>query len=134
MFEYRLWHVLISLAEKAKLSKIQDKPLEIWGSEKMTRDFLSTRSASRIISELVDLDLGILNIGSGQETNIEDVAKIVTTVFELDKKYYFTGDKVGVLKRVLDTRKLQQFSSTSKSIDTLTEIHHFYSKMKALSL
>jgi GDP-L-fucose synthase len=126
-------HVLISLAEKAKLSKIQDKRLEIWGSEKMTRDFLSTGSASRIIAEIVDLDLGILNIGSGRETNIEDIAKLIASIFELDQGYYFTGDKVGVLNRVSDTRKLQDFSPTSRTIDTLQEINDFYSKMKELS-
>jgi GDP-L-fucose synthase len=127
-------HVLISLAEKAKLSKIQDVGLEVWGSPKMTRDFLSTKSAAKIISEIVDHDLGILNIGSGQETNIEDIAKLVATIFELDKGYYFTGDKVGVLNRVSDTTKLQEYSQTSQTIDTLSELHDFFSKLKALSL
>jgi GDP-L-fucose synthase len=126
-------HVLISLAEKAKIAKIQDKPLEIWGSKKMTRDFLSTRSASKIISELVDLDLGILNIGSGQETNIEDIAKLIASTFELDKGYYFTGDKVGVLNRVSDTSKLQEFSPTARYINSLSEINDFYLKMKELT-
>jgi GDP-L-fucose synthase len=125
-------HVLVSLAEKAKLSKVQNRGLEIWGSPKMTRDFLSTKSTAKIITELVDRDLGILNIGSGHETSIEDIAKIVSAVFELDKGYYFTGDKVGVLNRVSDTTKLQEYSQASRTIDTLSEVHEFYSKMKLL--
>jgi GDP-L-fucose synthase len=121
-------HVLISLAEKAKMAKRDGTGLALWGSEKMSRDFLSTKSAAQIITELVDLDLGILNIGSGRETKIQEVAKIIVEVFDLENGYSFNGENVGVVNRFSDTRKLQKHSATASNLDTLGEIREFYSK------
>ncbi len=121
-------HVLISLATKALIAKKEKKPLEIWGSPKTSRDFISVESAAQIITELVDKDLDVINIASGVEITIGELAELVCEIFSLHEGYLFTGELEGVSKRVSDTTKLKEFSATSLELDTISEIRIFLEK------
>ena len=121
-------HVLISLATKAQISKSENKTLEIWGTPKTTRDFISVESASKIIAELVDKDLDVINIASGVEITIGQLADLTSEVFNLEKGYFFTGELEGVNQRFSDITKLQKVSATSKNLDSFSEIRNFLEK------
>jgi GDP-L-fucose synthase len=121
-------HVLISLATKALIAKSENKTLEIWGTPKTTRDFISVESASKIITELVDKDLDVINIASGVEITIGQLAALTSEVFNLEKGYFFTGELEGVNQRVSDITKLQKVSASSINLDSFSEIRIFLEK------
>ena len=121
-------HVLISLATKALIAKKEKKILEIWGTPKTSRDFISVESTANIIAELVDKDLDVINIASGIEITIGEVANLVVEVFELEKGFIFTGQLEGVDQRVSDTQKLREVSTTSLNLDPVSDIRTFFKK------
>lgn len=118
-------HVLISLVNKALEAKLGNEVLSIWGSGRATRDFLSTHSASGIICDLFDQNLGIINIGTGVEIGIDQIAKVIEKEFLLEKGYVFTGQKEGILNRYSDIQKLQKYSKIANELDPLEEIKRF---------
>lgn len=111
-------HVVVSLLEKAKLCKREDLSLEVWGDGTASRDFLSTYDASKIIVELMDADVGILNIASGQEIYIKEIAEHIISEFELNKGITFLKSNQGITKRYCSVEKLNSFSPHSLEIDS----------------
>ncbi len=84
-FNEKTGHVIPSLIARAFSSKKEKLPLQVWGDSNDSRDFLFSRvAATRIIQALSYRYDGLLNIGSGQERKIFDVAE-------------FIGNEVGVL-------------------------------------
>ena len=115
-------HVMVSLLEKAKSAQKEDKPLSVWGEPSSSRDFLSTRSAAEIISELTNQDIGIVNIASGTEISIETIAKLICGIFALEKGYEFTHEMQGIPNRYCDSTKLRKYSKYACSVNSLEEI------------
>jgi GDP-L-fucose synthase len=115
-------HVVVSLLEKAKLAKLNNELLYVWGNQNVTRDFLSTQMAASIILELIGKDVGALNIASGQEIAISRIAEEITHAFELEKGFRFTGENIGILNRVSDTTKLKMYSKNAKLVDSWGEL------------
>jgi GDP-L-fucose synthase len=126
-------HVIVSLLNKAKAAKTSKSPLEVWGREGTTRDFLSTDTASQIIFELIDKDLGVLNIASGQELAISRIAEALKQNFELDMGYKFTGENQGILKRVSDVTKLKKYSPSAHFIDSWQELTELIKRNSEIS-
>jgi GDP-L-fucose synthase len=84
-FNEKTGHVIPSLIARAFSSKKEKLPLQVWGDSNDSRDFLFSQvAATRIIQALSYRYDGLLNIGSGQERKIFDVAE-------------FIGNEVGVL-------------------------------------
>lgn len=115
-------HVMVSLLKKANIARSESKALSVWGEPTSSRDFLSTKSAVKIITELVDQHIGVVNIASGQEITIESVAKIICQEFELTKGIEFTYEMQGIPNRVCSIRKLQNFSKFIEQVDSWKEI------------
>lgn len=115
-------HVIISLLEKANIAYKTNTTLEVWGDGSASRDFLSTKSASEIIVDLVDKHTGIVNIASGQEIPIRDIAEEVKSVFEISKEVRFTGINQGITQRTCSTEKLRKYSNILKKIDSRSEL------------
>lgn len=125
-------HVLISLATKALKAKSEGTPLLIWGNGLATRDFLSTESAARIICDLFGIDAGILNIGSGQELSIKNLAAIAVEIFEIEKGYRFTGENEGITHRYSNVEQLRKLSHNAQENDSLSQIYSFFSQVNAI--
>lgn len=109
-------HVVVSLLEKAKLAKLESKPLEVWGTGSASRDFLSTTDAAKIIMSLVNVNAGVLNIASGVEISISEIAEYIVEAFGL-KAFEFVGVNEGITNRVCSVSKLRRFSQMVDGLD-----------------
>lgn len=115
-------HVVISLLEKAARIYNSSDPLEVWGDGTASRDFLSTKAAAGLLIDLVDKHLGIVNIASGKEIFIKEIANEIVEVFELDGGIKFVGFNQGITRRVCSTEKLKKFTSFAKEINSKKEL------------
>jgi GDP-L-fucose synthase len=115
-------HVVVSLLEKAARIYSSDAPLEVWGEGTASRDFLSTETASQILVDLIDSHVGIVNIASGQEILIKDIANEIAKVFGLQGGIKFVGINQGITGRVCSTEKLEKFSSPLIKINSKKEL------------
>jgi GDP-L-fucose synthase len=111
-------HVVVSLLEKAKRAREEGKVLEVWGTGAASRDFLSTNDASRLIVSLMDRDVGVINIASGEEITIAEIAEEIVREFEILEGYRFVGLNEGITNRVCSVEKLQSVSEVLKTIDS----------------
>jgi GDP-L-fucose synthase len=110
-------HVIVSLIEKAKLAAKNKQKLEVWGSGKASRDFLSTEDAAMIICELFDKDTGVINIATGQEITIEFIAQTLVNALFLEQGYEFTGYMEGLPNRFCNIEKLMKYSKHVLKLD-----------------
>jgi GDP-L-fucose synthase len=123
-------HVFISLVRKAQEAKKNGEILSIWGEGDASRDFLSTEAASKIICDFVDQNLGIINVASGQEIKISELAQFVVDIFEIKQGYFFTGENEGVSNRYSDTTRLKSKSASFANIDIRSEIRDTLLRLK----
>lgn len=115
-------HVVVSLLEKAKLAKQENSQLKVWGKATASRDFLSVQSASQILIDMINIDARVLNIASGQEITISQIASLIAEIFALDKGFNFTGENEGVLNRFCDVSTLTQFSQSAQELNSIEEL------------
>jgi len=111
-------HVVVSLLEKARIAREANSELEVWGDGTASRDFLSTIDASRILMDLIDQNIGVVNIASGQEIYIKDIADHIVNEFKIDKGLKFLGINQGIPNRVCDVQKINQYSVYSNTVDS----------------
>jgi len=111
-------HVVISLLEKAKQAKRERKQLEVWGSGSASRDFLSTFDAAALIVSLMDKQVGVVNIASGQEIPISEIAEYIVEAFDIEEGFKFIGINEGITSRVCSTRKLSMVTDLISKIDS----------------
>jgi nucleoside-diphosphate-sugar epimerase len=114
--------VIISLLEKAAKVFRTEEPLEVWGDGTASRDFLSTKTASTLITDLVDKQIGVVNIGSGQEILIKEIANEIVKVFELSGGVKFVGINQGITGRTCSVEKLEKFSPSVKEINSKKDL------------
>ena len=107
-FNDKTGHVIPSLISRAFIATQESTPLEVWGDEMDSRDFLyADIAATRILQALNYKYDGLLNIGSGVERRIFDVAEIVREsvgVSGLVKKH---GGVNAIHNRILDVSLLE---------------------------
>jgi GDP-L-fucose synthase len=115
-------HVVISLLEKASRAANTDKPLDVWGDGTASRDFLSTRTASRLMAELIDKHTGVINVASGQEIYINEIALEIANEFGLTNGIEFIGINQGISRRVCSNEKLASFVNSVNGIDSKAEL------------
>jgi len=103
-------HVLPALIRKMhEAKKAQRETVEIWGSGKPKREFLH-------VDDLADACLFLLaeysdempiNVGSGDEVTITELAQIVAQVVGFEGRLVFDASKPdGTLRKLLDTSRL----------------------------
>ncbi len=111
-------HVIPSLIHKMHNAKINEKTtFEIWGSGSPMREFLYVSELADCIEHLIDLDTNIdlLNVGSGQEVTIKELAqKIKDTIgFEGELKFDSTMPD-GNPRKLLDSSLINELGWKSK--------------------
>ena len=111
-------HVIPSLIHKMHNAKINEKTtVEIWGSGSPMREFLYVSELADCIEHLIDLDTNIdlLNVGSGQEVTIKELAqKIKDTIgFEGELKFDSTMPD-GNPRKLLDSSLINELGWKSK--------------------
>lgn len=101
-------HVIPSLISRAFSSLDTMKPLEVWGDEADTRDFLfSEIAAVRILQALNAKHDGLLNIASGKERRIFDVANFICDYLGVKGISKKQGGVNAIKNRTLDISLLE---------------------------
>ena len=107
-FNDKTGHVIPSLISRAYLALENNKPLQVWGEETDSRDFLySEIAAKRIIQALNGRHDGLLNIGSGKERRIIEVAEIIKDSLGIRGLEMKHGGVNAIHKRTLDISVLE---------------------------
>ena len=111
--------------------------VEVWGNGAATRDFIHVRDAARAVTLAVGApaNAGPMNVGSGTETSISDLAKVISRLVG------FTGSTswlehalVGPARRCVDITKAEQtlgFRSEIELRDGLSETIEWWDSQRA---
>lgn len=107
-FNDKTGHVIPSLISRAFIALDNSSPLQVWGEETDSRDFLySEIAAKRIIQALNGRHDGLLNIGSGKERRIVDVANIIKDYLGITNLEMKHGGVNAIHKRTLNIALLE---------------------------
>ena len=112
-------HVIPALIRKFHEAKVENKPfVEVWGSGKPMREFLHVDDMAdasihvmgiekRILENEVKPMLSHINIGTGKDITIKDIAKTIKKVSEFDGEIIFNSRMPdGVIRKLLDVSKI----------------------------
>ena len=114
-------HVIPALIRKFHEAKVKNKPfVEVWGSGKPMREFLHVDDMADVSIYIMDIDKKILesevdpmlshiNIGTGTDITIKDVAQIVKEVVGFYGEIVFNTEMSdGTKRKLLDISKLER--------------------------
>jgi len=137
-------HVIPALIRKFHEAKVENKPfVEIWGSGKPMREFLHVNDMADASIYIMDLDkrmlenetdpmLSHINIGTGTDITIKDVAQIVKEVVGFYGKIIFNAKMPdGTKRKLLDVSKIESlgWKSTIALKDGLKETYEWFLKI-----
>jgi GDP-L-fucose synthase len=110
-FDLENSHVLPALLRKMHEAKVNNSPyVEIWGSGKPRREFLHVDDLARACVFLMNIynDDEHINIGTGEDLTIKELAKLIQNVVGYQGKLKFDKTKPdGTLRKLLDVQKLR---------------------------
>ncbi len=110
-FDLDTGHVIPALLRKAHEAKQRgDEELTIWGSGTPRREFLYVEDCADACVHLMKVysDVGHINVGSGQEVSIADVARLIADVVGFSGKIACDLSKPdGTPRKLMDIQKLQ---------------------------
>jgi len=98
---------LIARMHKAKLKK--DDTFNIWGTGEPLREFLYAEDLAEAIDFVIQNDINekLLNVGSGKEITIKNLAKLIKEIVGFEGKLNFDSSKPdGNPRKLLDSSKL----------------------------
>ena len=127
-------HVIPGLIKRMHVAKNNnEKEFKIWGSGKPLREFLYVEDLSKAISLLIkkDTDEDILNVGSGEEISIKELAIKIKSVIDFQGDLKFDQTKPdGNPRKLLDSSKINDlgwFSEVSLD-DGLIKTYEWFLK------
>ena len=117
-FELQGSHVLPAFIRRFVQAKISNAQLEVlWGTGKPTREFLHVDDLAEAVVYFQDRydSSEHLNIGSGREISIKDLATLVSTAAEFQGKLEWDSSKPdGTPRKVLDSTKANNLGWRAK--------------------
>jgi len=109
-FDENYSHVIPGLISRMDKAKREDKDsFKIWGSGKPLREFLYVDDLSNAINFLIDKEenVDLINIGSGQEVTIKDLATKIKKIINFEGELEFDKSKPdGNPRKLLDSSKI----------------------------
>ncbi len=103
-------HVLPALIRKIHTAKINNLPtVEVWGSGKVKREFLHADDlAQACVYLLYNYNAeGLVNIGTGEDISIADVAQLISKVIDYTGKLVFNTNKPdGTPRKLMNVDKI----------------------------
>lgn len=103
-------HVLPALLRKAHEAKLRgDKELVVWGTGTPRREFLYVDDLADACVFLMEQDYAgaLLNIGTGQDVTIRELAETIMEVVGFEGRIVFDASKPdGTMRKVLDVSRL----------------------------
>ena len=113
---------------QAKINK--DKKFKIWGSGKPLREFLYVDDLANAIEFLIleNIQEDLLNIGSGEEISIKDLAIEISKIIDYKGEIEFDNSKPdGNPRKLLDSSKINKIGWTHKvKKDGLRKTYSWY--------
>lgn len=117
-FDLNNAHVLPALMHRIHEAKVQKIPsVKIWGDGSPLREFLHSKDLARACLLLLDKydDLQPINIGSGDEISIGNLAAKIASIIGYEGKLEFDHSKPnGTPRKLLNSRKLKDLGWTSQ--------------------
>lgn len=118
-FDYKDSHVIPGLISRMHEAKINDqKQFNVWGDGSPLREFLYVDDLSEAILFIIenDIDLDLLNIGSGIEVSISDLSNLIKEKIEFKGDIHFDISMPnGNPRKLLDSSKINDIGWTSKT-------------------
>ena len=112
-------HVIPAILHKTHLAKEKKEDyVEIWGSGKPLREFLYVEDCADGILFLMKHYSNIehINLGSGEETSIKDLTKLIFKTVGYNGEMKFNSDKPdGTMRKLLDISKLNSYGWKSRT-------------------
>ena len=125
-------HVIPGLINRMHEAKINLKEeLEIWGSGKPLREFLYVDDLAKAIEFIIinDIKTDLINIGSGEEISIKNLATMLKEIIQFEGKLVFNTDKPdGNPRKLLDSTLINSLGWKSGVTlnDGLTNTYKWY--------
>lgn len=125
-------HVLPALIRKFHLAKVSKQPVvEIWGTGKPLREFLFADDLADAAFYLMNNynEKEFVNIGSGTDISISDLAKMVMETVGFKGKLHFDTSKPdGTPRKLMDVQKLHNlgWKHTTQLKDGLVKAYNDY--------
>lgn len=105
-------HVLPALLRKVITAKENGiDTVEIWGTGKPVREFLFVDDLADALYFLMGYynDPEIINIGTGMEVSIEQLADMIRVLVGWKGEFIFNGKLDGIMKKTLNVERIQHF-------------------------
>jgi len=132
-------HVLPALLHRFHLAKVNNEPfVEIWGTGKAKREFMHVDDMADACLHIVDhleakdlysQNISQINIGSGFETTIYELAEKISLIVGYEGLIKFDLSKPdGTMRKLLDSNRLKKLGYTSKIKleDGLKDTYNWY--------
>ena len=125
-------HVIPGLIHKMHKAKINDENIfKIWGSGTPLREFLFVDDLSSAVEFIIknDISIDLLNVGSGDEISILDLANEIKNVIGFEGKIELDKSKPdGNPRKLLDSSKLNKLGWHSETtlVEGLTKTYNWY--------
>mgnify|MGYP001383434024 CR=1 FL=1 len=112
-------HVIPGLLRRMHKAKLDnEEKFEIWGTGKPLREFLFAQDLADCIEFIMDkeLDQSLINVGSGQEVSILQLANMIKSVVGFQGDLSFDSSKPdGNPRKLLDSSKLNSYGWSAKT-------------------
>ncbi len=133
-FDLASSHVLPALMKKIHLAKIKNEPsVVLWGSGRPRREFLHVddmAAACIFLLERYD-DYGHVNIGSGEDFEIRELAQTIADVVGFKGSFvYDTSKPDGMPRKLMDSSKLNGmgWAPTRTLVDGIRETYQWFQR------
>ena len=148
-FNLETSHVLPALLRKIHEAKINDaKQVEVWGSGRPMREFLwsedmadacvflmENRNFKDIFSTISEIRNTHINIGTGIEISIHDLAYLIREIVDYRGELYFNTDKPdGTIRKLTDVSKLHLlgWKHTVELREGIAQMYDWYKNQKGI--
>lgn len=105
-------HVIPALILKIdRAIRLKDKSVQLWGTGEASREFLYAPDCADAIVKAIEVDTSPspINIGTGQEIKIKDLASLIADIMGYDGEFEFNTEMPdGQPRRCLDVTKAKQ--------------------------
>ena len=135
-FDLNSGHVLPALMRKVHEAKERDAEwVDVWGMGLPLREFLHVDDLARALLFLVENydEAGHVNIGSGEEISIAELAKTIAGTVGYQGKFRFSNEKPdGTPRKLADTTKLNNlgWSPDISLADGLRSTYKWYTEYR----
>ena len=98
-FDINNGHVVPSLIHKFYLGKKRNKNVYVWGKSSTKRCFLFSKDAARMIVEIMNENIKVINLSSKNEVTIGELSSKISKILDFKKKVIWKNTPFKAAKR-----------------------------------